>query len=95
MTGEEPFVGFSGVDKAAHGVEFFILTLLAIPALPRGYQWKRKMVVIISLTAGYGAFIELYQGFLPTRGMSIYDWGADLIGIGGAIVLATVKRIRD
>ena len=42
----------------------------------------------------YGLFIELVQALLPWRDFSLWDWGADGVGIALCVALACGLRRR-
>ena len=69
-------LGFVINDKLAHGVTFFILTLL----ISRGYP-EHYGLVMLSCIAAFGLLIEGIQYLLPWRSFSIADWLADIAGI--------------
>ena len=67
---------FSWFDKVAHGIEYFIFTLLVI------YGWKRSPVIWIVFALAMFAFTdELHQFFVPGRMATAWDWLADMVGI--------------
>ena len=69
----------TGHDKVNHIMAFFVLAGLADRAYPGpspGRGWH-KWVSVLS----FGLFIEATQYFLPYREFSLWDLGADGIGI--------------
>jgi len=68
-------------DKAEHFIAFYVLTGLAVAAFPRRNLW-----VIAALLSGFGALIEVVQGFsFVARDRDFHDWLADTIAIGAAL----------
>lgn len=77
-------------DKAEHFVAFYVLTTLATAAYPR--------VSLVMLALGlslFGAVIELAQA-LPFihRDCDIWDWVADAIAVGAALLPMFLDRWR-
>tara|TARA_R110001592_G_scaffold362471_1_gene676376 strand:- start:18061 stop:18432 length:372 start_codon:yes stop_codon:yes gene_type:complete len=63
-------------DKALHALGFFVMAISAQLAHP-----KTSFIV---LTVGLGFFgfaIELVQAYLPYRSFSMWDLGADVLGV--------------
>lgn len=83
-------VGFIPWDKAKHFIAFYVLTALAVAALPASRFWKIGAVLL-----SFGVGIEVVQG-LVGRDAAFGDVVADACGIGalfGPIVLrAWTKR---
>lgn len=77
-------------DKADHFSAFFVLTGLAMVALPRQPLWR-----IAAAMSALGAAIELIQG-LPFvgRDCDFWDWVAEMVAISAvyAVVLAAKMR---
>ncbi len=77
-------------DKADHFSAFFVLTGLAMVALPRQPLWR--IAVALSIL---GAAIELIQG-LPFvgRDCDFWDWVAEMVAVSAvyAVVLAAKMR---
>lgn len=68
----------SGInDKANHILAFFVLAIFADFSFPEN---KFNLSVFLSLL-GYGIAIELIQLYLPYRMFSLFDVGADIIGL--------------
>ncbi len=77
-------------DKADHFCAFFVLTGLAIVALPRQPLWR-----IAAGMAVIGAAIELIQGIpFVGRDCDFWDWFAELCAISAvyAVILAANMR---
>jgi hypothetical protein len=71
-------------DKVGHAVVFFLLAALA----QAGYAERRIVARLMLALLGYGLFIELVQALLPWREFSLWDWGADGVGIALCVALA-------
>ena len=76
-------------DKTGHVVAYAGLALLSVRAVGGGLPCRvvlRVAVLALAIAAGYGAFDELHQWFVPGRSADVRDWFADvsgaLIGIG-------------
>ena len=69
-------LGFTINDKLAHGITFFILTLL----ISRGYP-DHYGLTMLGCIAAFGLLIEGVQYLLPWRSFSVADWLADIAGI--------------
>lgn len=73
---------FLPTDKIAHLVEYSLLGALLYKAgggrLGR-FPWA-ELAFLVVVGASVGALDEVYQGYVPGREMSIYDWCADVIG---------------
>ncbi|MFO0752960.1 MAG: VanZ family protein [Thermodesulfovibrionales bacterium] len=63
-------------DKASHILAFISLGFLIDGAYPGSFLKKGALLL------SYGLFIELVQYFLPYREFSLFDIGADGVGIG-------------
>jgi VanZ family protein len=86
----------TGHDKVNHIMAFFVLTGLADRAYPGpspGRGWRKWVSVL-----AFGLFIEAVQYFLPYREFSLWDLGADGIGIllyvAGARLAISANRGR-
>ena len=64
-------------DKLSHGLAFAALAWLADMSYPGRYLAMHRWTLLL----GYGLFIELVQGFLPYRDLSLFDFVADAAGI--------------
>lgn len=77
-----------------HTMAYFVLTLLlwwAVSPYQR-VRWKqRKVWQVMAIIAVYGALDEYLQGFVG-RTPAVRDFIANLIGMGGAMVLLSVFR---
>ena len=63
-------------DKILHALGFFVLANMAQFAHP-----KTKFVFLGIGLACFGLAIELIQDYLPYRSFSMWDWGADTLGV--------------
>jgi hypothetical protein len=77
-------------DKADHFSAFFVLTGLAVVALPRQPLWR-----IAAGIATVGALIEVIQG-LPfvNRDCDFWDWVAELCAISAVYAVILAARLR-
>ena len=75
-------------DKTEHILAFYVLGLLADFAWPATGFRAAKVLSLL----GYGLAIEIVQYFLPYRTFSLFDLGAD--GIGLALYALSVPVIR-
>ncbi len=77
-------------DKADHFSAFFVLTGLAVVALPRQPLWR-----IAAGMAAVGALIEVIQG-LPfvNRDCDFWDWVAELCAISAVYAVILAARMR-
>jgi VanZ family protein len=78
-------------DKIAHVVEYSILGALLYGFTGDRLGRSKVMAVmfIIAVGATIGALDEAYQGYVPGRDMSIYDWIADVAGVAlGAALMS-------
>ncbi len=72
-----PSIGFPHIDKVIHVILFATLAAVGYIAFPTA---RRKLYVGLMV---YGIITEVLQGVLTvTRYASIYDWIADILGIG-------------
>lgn len=63
-------------DKIKHAAAFFVLALLMDHSFPER-AFRSKTLALIS----YGLAIEVTQSFLPYRSCSLFDLGADTLGL--------------
>lgn len=77
-------------DKAAHFLAFYVLTLLAAAAFPR-----RALLLLALALSAYGAAIELVQALpLVDRDSDVWDWVADTVAIGAALLPLLIPKLR-
>jgi len=77
-----------------HTMAYFVLTLLiwwAVSPYQRVRWNTRKVWAVMAIVAVYGALDEYLQGFVG-RTPAVRDFIANLIGMGGAMVLLSVFR---
>lgn len=75
------------LDKIYHFIAFCVFAALAYGSLRENNVRKRIVFWTLSISAIYGAAIEIYQYFVPYRECSFWDWLADLVGATVAIVI--------
>jgi VanZ family protein len=63
-------------DKLNHAIAFFMLALLVDLSFP-AWTFRTKALVLIA----YGLSIEIMQAYLPYRSCSLFDLGADAVGL--------------
>lgn len=63
-------------DKLNHALAFFMLALLVDLSFP-AWTFRSKVLVLIA----YGLSIEIMQAYLPYRSCSLFDLGADAVGL--------------
>jgi VanZ family protein len=82
-----------GFDKIAHFGLFFITAVLSMSGV--GFSRLRDRIMFAVL---FGLFLsagtEFAQYFIPTRGTSIYDLLADVLGLALGIATCVVLRRR-
>lgn len=79
----------------AHFVEYFVLgILLYYIAHAHDKQTEKVLIVLFIFGALYGISDEIHQLFVPGREFSLWDWGADIIGLlaGHWIAAHVLKR---
>jgi len=72
-------------DKTGHFGAYAGLALLAVRAVGGGLPCRvvlRVAALAFVIAAGYGAFDELHQWFVPGRSADVFDWFADATGVG-------------
>lgn len=93
-----PSVGGAGMDKVAHVLFFFFLTMLwqLVIFKRRGDKLTiRSSILLLGLILIYGTLIEILQGQLTaSRTADFFDVVADLVGAGiGVLVFHKVKHL--
>jgi VanZ family protein len=85
------------VRKSAHFTEYFVFSILLVWGL-RGPErgWKLRWAIwAILIAAGYAAFDEFHQSFVPSRTASPWDALLDTVGASaGQIVLWMIWKTR-
>ncbi len=81
-----------GFDKIAHFAEYLILAVLFMHGLGSGSDRRAAPVVLLVLATGLliAGLDELYQGLIPGRHPSIFDFSADAAGL----LIGTVLGLR-
>lgn len=77
---------YSSWDKWAHAVVFAAVYIALVWSL-RGRPW-----VLALLAAGLGGAVEVHQMLMPGFSPSVWDWLADLAGIGVGIFAIRLSR---
>jgi len=92
-----PDTGLSFQDKLLHagayGILALVVSLWVSPGYIRRCQWHAWMIIVL-ISAAYGALDEVHQSFIPGRDTSFYDWLADLAGalIGASFAIFILNR---
>lgn len=76
----DPFFGF---DKCAHGLEYFIFTIIILVTLRKQQMRKcsvKELYWIVGFIACFALFDEVHQMAIPGRFFSWYDFAADVSG---------------
>jgi VanZ family protein len=82
----EPLARILSSDKLSHLVEYALFGLLLSRSLA-GSGRRFQTAGVLSLGAFYGVTDELHQHFVPGRTVDLFDWLADVLGVGlGAVV---------
>jgi len=73
----------TGRDKIAHLVVYSILGhLLGNVAWERPWNHRiSRFYAVLAFGSAWGVFDELYQGLVPGRSRSAFDWMADTLGV--------------
>ncbi len=96
----DPFEPFPHWDKLVHGVEYGILGFLGQRALRLSWppRTPRQSLARIGLVLACGLCIaagdETYQGVVPGRISSSGDLLADMVGMGGGLMLGLVGHAK-
>jgi VanZ family protein len=77
------------IRKAAHVVEYFLFSFLVFRVIRgKGRGWQlRWAIMALAIAAGYSAFDEFHQSFVPSRTASPWDAGLDTVGAALAQLL--------
>ena len=87
---------FAWDDKLQHTAAYAILAALAWRALgPRWLSGWFRAAIAILIAAGYGAFDECHQFFVPGRECSFADWSSDSTGAALAAVILVLVAGRS
>ena len=76
-------------DKLLHVVGYGVFGLLCLRACHGGLGKLRRgpALAAILFGVGYAAVDEMHQAWVPGRFSSLGDWGADVVGVGLAVLL--------
>lgn len=90
---EQDFV----LRKIAHGLEFAILAVLLVRALPHPRHGTAvRYLGALILAIEYAAIDEIHQGFVPGRQPSARDVAIDALGVvAGTLALYFWSRVRS
>ncbi len=78
-----------GFDKVQHAGAYFILGLITALVV-RGRRYSFALITLWLMSGG----VELIQALEPNRQGSVYDWGANFVGLVLAyIVSREVKKL--
>jgi VanZ family protein len=83
------------IRKSAHVTEYFIFSIFLVRGL-RGQDrgWKMRWAVwAIVIAAGYAAFDEFHQSFVPSRTASPWDALLDTVGASAAQVVLWIWNL--
>ena len=84
------------IRKTAHVVEYLLFSVLLFRVIRgKGRGWQlRWAIMALAIAAGYSAFDEFHQLFVPSRTASPWDALLDTFGAGaGQVVLWAWYRI--
>lgn len=82
------------IRKAAHFVEYFLLSLLVLHGLrgdESGWRWRWGLMALL-MCAGYALTDEFHQAFVPSRGAAAQDVLLDATGAAVAQLAASLRR---
>jgi len=84
---------WSAQDKAAHFLEFALLSALLFRALRPGGGLLRTLLIAFLASTGMGVLVELVQALIPSRSAEFLDVAADAAGaLAGALAAVAVFR---
>jgi VanZ family protein len=89
-----PPIGFHGLDKLAHFVEFGLFAFLAFRSFSQmSHRITANRAVLISalFLSFYAALTEVVQQYVPGRSSDLYDLIMDVLG---ALVVLAYLRLR-
>ncbi|HUF27676.1 MAG TPA: VanZ family protein [Gemmatimonadaceae bacterium] len=88
-------VSVPGGDKTAHVLMYAVLGFLTMRAAWRAHAPSRSILLVVLAIAAFGAFNEVWQGFVG-RTPELLDWFADVVGASlGAMAAAVQIRARE
>lgn len=92
----------SGNDKPLHLASYFVAALLTAAALAASIRWTFRVAVTLAASLLLLAAVDEWTQPLVGRTCDLFDWLADAIGIGLAVVLVSVivrwsqaSRVKD
>ena len=85
---------FPHADKLVHAALYGTLGFLTARALAaaRGGLAARRLALALAAIAGFAAFDEWHQDFVPRRSSDRLDWLADVVGATAGLVVTTTLR---
>ncbi len=87
------FGGTDSTDALGHVLLFGVLAVLWYVALSCWLAPALALRATLVLGAAFGLLLELGQGFIPERGISLLDFTANALGVlAGAALLAVLSR---
>ena len=89
------FGGTDSTDALGHVLLFGGLTVLWYAALGCWLAPAPALRVALVLGAAFGLLLEVGQGFVPERGISLLDFTANALGVlvGAALVIVLSRRL--
>ncbi|MFC1481501.1 VanZ family protein [Candidatus Neomarinimicrobiota bacterium] len=83
-------------DKLIHLIEYGIFAFLVRRAvLSELNQFGPALVLTLIIGICYGGLDELYQGLIPGRLSSLYDWYADAAGVALGGLTSVIWTLRN
>lgn len=92
-----PILRFPGADKLIHLGEYTPLGLLLLRAVANTWvslRLFRQGAAALAAGAAIGIVDELFQGFVPTRQVSPWDFLADVAGVLLGLLIYRVSSAR-
>ena len=87
---------FPGQDKLYHAGAYFLLAVSVWCNL--SYIIKRPIILaaaVIVFSSLYGASDEWHQSFVPGRSNDVWDWLADTVGAGLAVLVLFTRYMKN
>jgi VanZ family protein len=78
------------LDKVMHFTFYGLFTLIAAGCTTQ----KKTFIQLCVFIAGYGALMEVFQSFVPSRFMSVADMIANTSGVVIAMLITLKNRIH-
>ncbi len=88
---------FLFVDKAAHFVEYAILSALTFRSFYQIFHKdniNKALILSGAFLIGFATFDEIYQSFIPGRHSDIYDLATDIFGSSLVLILLQYRYKR-